>query len=131
VITGDENGFSWTCSVISSILDESVIAQCTKDITDILEMFINQQYSGRSLVFVVFLGHICEKLARDTEHFLHTLDKIMDMDVSIYQYSLVSNSYTHVNPAKILVRRYRLAEVPTGSSSIEDYALGYGSTSHL
>jgi hypothetical protein len=82
VITGDEKGFSWTCSVVSSIMDESVIAQCANVTTDILEMFIHQQYSGRSLVFIMFLGHICEKLARENEHFLHTLDSVMDMDVS-------------------------------------------------
>jgi len=82
VITGDEKGFSWTCSVISSILDESIVTQCAEDTTEILEMFIHQQCSGRVLVFIMFLGHICEKPARENEYFLHTLDTVMDMDVS-------------------------------------------------
>jgi len=88
VITGDEKGFSWTCSIISSTLEESAMALCTQDSTDILEMFNHQRYSGRSLVFIMFLGHICESLARKNEHFLHTLDTVMDMDVSFNNLAL-------------------------------------------
>lgn len=114
VITGDEMGFSWTCSVVTSILDESVIAQCSQDTTHILETFIHQQYSGRSLVFIMFLGHICEKFARENEHFLHSLDVVMDMDVSLYL--LISNSHAHIILAKSVVKRHRMAKVPTSTS---------------
>lgn len=86
VITGDDKGFSWTCSVISSILEESTVAQCAEDTTDLLEMFKHQQYSGRTLVFIMFLGYICESLAHKNEQFLHTLDKVMDMDVGFHSH---------------------------------------------
>jgi hypothetical protein len=99
VITGDEKGLSWTCSVISSILEEPVIALCAEDSTDVLEMFKHQQYSGRSLVFIMFLGYICESLAQKNEHFLHTLDTVMDMDVG-FPDADDSKSFCLLQPSK-------------------------------
>jgi len=82
VITGDDKGFSWNCSVVSSIMDENLIDQCATTATKILQMFKHQQRSGRSLVFFMFLGHICVELAHQNEDFIKILGKAMDMEVS-------------------------------------------------
>jgi hypothetical protein len=82
VITGDRMGRSWTCSIISELIDETAVAGYTREITEILQMFIHQQYAGRVLSFLLLLGYLCESLSRECEEFTVELDDIMGMDVS-------------------------------------------------
>jgi len=83
VITGDRMGRCWTCSIVSEVIDEKVIAGYVDKITDILQMFIHQQYVGRVLCFLLLLGYMCESLSKECERFAEELDKIMGMDVSV------------------------------------------------
>lgn len=82
VITGDRMGRCWTCSIISEVIDETDLAGYAKEIQNILQMFIHQQYTGRVLSFILLLGYLCESLAKECENFTGELDKIMGMNVS-------------------------------------------------
>jgi hypothetical protein len=83
VITGDPSGYLWICSVWSSVSNtESITPVIEKVLPGILEKFIHQQGSGRCLVFLVLLGHLCEKLAAEYENILKRLDRIMEIGVS-------------------------------------------------
>jgi hypothetical protein len=80
VITSDRMGRCWTCSIISESIDEEAVAGYVYEIADILQMFIHQSYSGRSLCFLLLLGYLCESLSKECEKFTEELD-ITDMDV--------------------------------------------------
>jgi hypothetical protein len=83
VITGDPSGYLWICSIWSSLTDSESIALPTRSLRKILERFIHQQACGRSLVFLVLLGHLCEKLAGEYELILSRLDIIVGLGVSL------------------------------------------------
>ncbi|TAQ88865.1 hypothetical protein B7494_g2796 [Chlorociboria aeruginascens] len=82
VISGDKNGFGWTFSIISALFDHPTVSNHCKEAASIIGMFIHQQSTGRSLVFLIFLGYICEKLADQSEKFLHDWEHGMGIDVS-------------------------------------------------
>jgi hypothetical protein len=86
VITGDTMGRYWTCCMVSDLLDEPAVAKYVEEINGILQMFIHQQYTGRTLVFMLLLGYFCESLSRECENFMGELDKIMGMDVSLLNF---------------------------------------------
>lgn len=81
VITGDPMGRSWTCTIISDVIDEKAVARYMEEIKDILQMFIHQQYTGRVLSFLLILGYLCESLSKECEDFTKELEDIMGMDV--------------------------------------------------
>lgn len=82
VFTGDRMGRCWTCTILSEVIDEEAAQGYTKEINDILQMFIHQQYTGRILSFILLLGYLCESLSKECEKFTVELDKIMGIDVS-------------------------------------------------
>jgi len=47
----------------------------------VLQRFVNQQASGRCLVFLILLGHLSEKLAEEYEAILKRLDTIVELGV--------------------------------------------------
>jgi hypothetical protein len=67
VITSDIMGRYWTCSIVSELVDEQAVAKYTDEIKDILQMFIYQQITGRALMFLMLLGHLCESLSKECE----------------------------------------------------------------
>ncbi|KAK4183825.1 hypothetical protein QBC35DRAFT_83621 [Podospora australis] len=80
VITGDLDGHLWICSIWSPVTDTASIANLGNGVVrDILARFIHQPSSGRCLVFLTFLGHLCEKLAGDYNKLLARLDDIMEI----------------------------------------------------
>lgn len=83
VITGDEKGRNWTCSIICELFNEEDVANYASEVSHILQMFIHQQYTGRVLVFLLLLGYICERLAEECDRFMNELDGVMGMHVSI------------------------------------------------
>ncbi|KAK4445501.1 hypothetical protein QBC34DRAFT_472436 [Podospora aff. communis PSN243] len=82
VMTGDWGRY-WTCTVISELVDGSLAQKYAAEARDILQMFVNQQYTGRVLVFLVLLGYLCESLAAECEKFLDELERIMEMDAMV------------------------------------------------
>ncbi|KAH8748551.1 hypothetical protein F5882DRAFT_311324, partial [Hyaloscypha sp. PMI_1271] len=80
VFTGDRMGRCWTCTILSEVIDEEAAQGYTKEINDILQMFIHQQYTGRILSFILLLGYLCESLSKECEKFTVELDKIMGID---------------------------------------------------
>jgi len=82
VITGDPSGYLWICSVWSPVSDTDAITPVIRKVLPkILSKFIHQQGSARCLVFLVLLGHVCEKLAIEYDKILRRLDKIMEIGV--------------------------------------------------
>ena len=92
VFTGDPSGYLWICSVMSPVTDSKSIGKVITDhkggIPKILRKFIHQQGSGRCLVFLLLLGHVCEKLAGEYTLLLKRLDDIMDIGVCFPIWSL-------------------------------------------
>ena len=83
VISGDQQGYLWNCSVWSSVTDaEGVAEQPIKAAEKVLHHFINRQGSARCLVFLVFLGHLCEQVAFHYDEVLGRLDDILGLGVS-------------------------------------------------
>ncbi|KAM7213096.1 hypothetical protein V8F06_011519 [Rhypophila decipiens] len=83
VLTGDNQGYMWMCSILSPTVDSKSVARAVcddgKGIPRLLRKFIHQQGSARCLVFLLLLGHVCEKLASGYNLLLKRLDDIMEI----------------------------------------------------
>ncbi|KAJ9161715.1 hypothetical protein NKR19_g1936 [Coniochaeta hoffmannii] len=77
VISGDQTGRSWTCSIVCELFDEDEVAKYAGEVSHTLQMFIHQQATGRQLAFLLLLGYLCERLAEECECFMQALDGIM------------------------------------------------------
>jgi len=87
VITGDPSGYLWICSMWSPVSDtDSITPVIRKVLPKILGKFIHQQGSARCLVFLVLLGHLCEKLAVEYAKIVRRLDKIMEIGVCTFPF---------------------------------------------
>ena len=82
VITGDAHGYNWICTIWSSLTDFKSIKNSVERLPEILQLFIHQQASGRCLVFLIILEHICEKLASEYSRILEHLDSVVELEVS-------------------------------------------------
>jgi hypothetical protein len=81
VITGDPSGYFWICSIWSSLTEHESLSLLTQFLPRVLQRFVNQQASGRCLVFLILLGHLSEKLAEEYEAILKRLDTIVELGV--------------------------------------------------
>ena len=81
VITGDQFGHAWICSIWSSINKSTAVASSVDQIREVLHRFIHLQASGRSLAFLVLLGDLCEKLAGEYANIIEELDAVMKVNV--------------------------------------------------
>jgi hypothetical protein len=81
VITGDSHGYYWICSMWSSLTNYSSISTPIDSLPRVLQLFIHQQACGRCLVFLVLLGHLCEKLAGEYEIIISRLDTVVELGV--------------------------------------------------
>jgi len=81
-ITGDERGRSWTCSVICELFDEADMARYTTEAMGILQLFLHQQHTGRCLVFLLFLGYMCDRMAEECDRFTVELRALVNLSVS-------------------------------------------------
>ena len=81
VITGDSSGYFWICSIWSSLTDHEPVSVLIRSLPQVLQRFINQQVSGRCLVFLILLGHFSEKLAEQYDSILKELDGIVELGV--------------------------------------------------
>ncbi|KAE9369730.1 hypothetical protein N431DRAFT_345331 [Stipitochalara longipes BDJ] len=79
VITGDPSGYFWICSIWSSLTEHESVSVLIQSLPQVLQSFINQQVSGRCLVFLILLGHFSEKLAEEYESILKRLDTIVEL----------------------------------------------------
>ncbi|PVH79529.1 hypothetical protein DL98DRAFT_655454 [Cadophora sp. DSE1049] len=79
VITGDPAGYLWSCSIWSSLTDSESITPPIHALPGVLQKFIHQQACGRCLVFLILLGHLCEKLTGEYEMILSRLDVIVGL----------------------------------------------------
>jgi hypothetical protein len=82
VITGDVNGYNWICSIWSSLTDSKMVKEDIDRLPRILHLFIHRQATGRCLVFLIILGHICGKLATEYTGILKHLDSAVELGVS-------------------------------------------------
>jgi hypothetical protein len=82
VITGDSSGHNWICSVWTSLAGSQTIKESMERLLRILHLFIHKQTTGRCLVFLLILGHICEKLAVEYTSILEYLDSVVQLGVS-------------------------------------------------
>ncbi|PVH73830.1 hypothetical protein DL98DRAFT_430572, partial [Cadophora sp. DSE1049] len=96
VISGDKAGRWWTCSVISSVLPEAVMRQAMEDSTTTLTEFIHQPSSGRCLVFLSFLGALCEHLSLEYERILDELTRAINLGREVLKKGL---DWTHAEDA--------------------------------
>lgn len=81
VISGDKSGRWWICSFISSTFPEDVMRTTMDDARDTMTKFVHQPSSGRCLVFLAFLGALCENLALEYEHILDELTRAINLGV--------------------------------------------------
>lgn len=79
VITGDPSGYLWICSIWSSLTTADSISGPIHSLPSVLQRFIHQQACGRCLVFLILVGHLCEKLAGEYEMILSRLDVIVGL----------------------------------------------------
>ncbi|KAH8205701.1 hypothetical protein TruAng_000195 [Truncatella angustata] len=80
VFTGDSLGHLWICSMWSSLVEPDALrAVVAGDIRRVQQIFIHQQSTGRCLVFLILLGHICENLAVEYERILKRLGLVVGL----------------------------------------------------
>ncbi|KAF7502814.1 hypothetical protein GJ744_005027 [Endocarpon pusillum] len=82
VITGDSQGFLWTCSVWSSLIKDSDLNVST--MVQDLRLFKHQQSTGRSLAFLSILGTMCEKLSAELELTLKGCDEYVKLGQKVF-----------------------------------------------
>ncbi|KAH9217918.1 hypothetical protein DL95DRAFT_89415 [Leptodontidium sp. 2 PMI_412] len=100
VITGDPAGHLWICSIWSSLTDAESITPPIHVLPSILQRFIHQQACGRCLVFLILLGHLCEKLAGEYEMILSRLDIIVGLGEKVLLEGLEWGTSEAVNRLK-------------------------------
>jgi len=81
VITGDQHGYFWICSAWSSLTTDELLSKEISKLPKLLQTFLYQQASGRNLVFLIFLGHLCEKLSGKYDEVLKELDQFVGLGV--------------------------------------------------
>lgn len=81
VITGDAQGYHWICSLWSPLTNAKSIQKKVDGLPRVLQHFIHQQATGRCLVFLIMLGHICGKLATEYNGILEHLDTVAELEV--------------------------------------------------
>ncbi|KAM0809294.1 hypothetical protein AB5N19_09637 [Seiridium cardinale] len=80
VVTGDSFGHLWICSLWSSLTNSDTARSVVEGaVRRVQQKFIHQQNTGRCLVFLVLLGHLCEKLADEYENILERLDAVVGL----------------------------------------------------
>lgn len=82
VITGDPQGYLWTCSIWSLLIDSREMPQLLRKVESILGLFKHQQSSDRSLAFLFLLGIIVEKLSLQVEGMMKSLENYVELGVS-------------------------------------------------
>lgn len=82
VMTGDSQGFFWLCSIWSSLTKHKNLVVPVNSLPAVMQSFIHQQASGRCLVFLILLGHLCERLAKEHEKMLAQLNTVVDLGAS-------------------------------------------------
>jgi hypothetical protein len=82
VITGDQHGYFWICSAWSSLTSDENLSKVLAKVPTILQTFLYQQASGRNLIFLILLGHLCEKLNESYLEVLDDLGKFVGLGVS-------------------------------------------------
>lgn len=82
VVTGVSQGFFWLCTIWSPLTKYKHLEVPVNSLSAILQSFIHQQASGRCLVFLILLGHLCERLANEHERMLEQLNTVVDLGVS-------------------------------------------------
>jgi hypothetical protein len=83
VISGELTGHLWICSLYSCLVEaEDLQTIIERNVRRTLQRFLHLQGVGRCLVFLVLLGHLCQKLAKEYEAILDQLDTIVGLGVS-------------------------------------------------
>lgn len=82
VITGDQHGCFWTCSVWSSLTTDESLSSDLQKLPSMLQTFLHQQASGRNLTFLILLGNLCERLAKQYGEVLSQVNRDVVFGVS-------------------------------------------------
>ena len=93
VITGDERGRSWTCTILCELFSEKDVLWYASDMSYTLQTFIHQQYAGRHLAFLLVLGYMREKPVNECDCFMTELDGIMNLNVSLISFIFVPSLF--------------------------------------
>jgi hypothetical protein len=89
VISGDIAGNWWTCSVVSTILSETAMSALIEPTILTLNQFVHQPASGRCLIFLSFLGALCESISAEYEGILSELTDAIKLGVCFCTSSLI------------------------------------------
>ncbi|KAH8597407.1 hypothetical protein B0O99DRAFT_76478 [Bisporella sp. PMI_857] len=79
VISGDVSGNWWTCSIISPVLSETTMMDRIDPIMINLQCFVHQPSTGRCLIFLAFLGIICESLSKEYDAILDEMNRAIKL----------------------------------------------------
>ncbi|KAK0744618.1 hypothetical protein B0T21DRAFT_282031, partial [Apiosordaria backusii] len=80
VFTGHPSGRLWICSVISPSVQRHLLDSLISNYArPILDRFVHQPSTARCLIFLMFLGYLCENLALEYEKLLAQLDNIIEI----------------------------------------------------
>lgn len=81
-ITSDTVGTFWTCSVLTSSISVEAMSAFAEDLVTPLGTFLHQRSTGRQLIFLSLLGHLCENVAKGYDEILRKVDDAVGNTVS-------------------------------------------------
>jgi hypothetical protein len=126
-ITGDQHGYFWICSAWSTLTTDKDFSKELEKLPRMLKIFLYQQASGRNLVFLLLLGHLCEKLQEKYKAVLWDLDQFVGLGV-ITLLLLPNTSTNFLDTAKSYDSRTRLEDRHGRPTRL--YVLGSRGTPH-
>ncbi len=72
------------CSVLSRVVSEATHLSLEKSALEISNAFIHQPHSSRCLIFIIYLGAICDGIASQYERILKCLDEPLGLGVCLH-----------------------------------------------
>ena len=70
------------CTIVSELIDDKKMGHIVIAARKLWQKFIHQPQTARCLVFLLILGEICQKLARDYKEAIKVLKSVLKLDVS-------------------------------------------------
>lgn len=71
------------CSVLSRVVTEATHLSLEKSALEISNAFIHQPHSSRCLIFIIYLGAVCDGIASQYERILQCLDEPLGLGVRL------------------------------------------------
>ncbi|KAL2067648.1 hypothetical protein VTL71DRAFT_15744 [Oculimacula yallundae] len=80
VISTNEFGDFSKCSIISELISEEILLKLKKEVPIVWQCFIHQPQTGRCLVFLLMLGHLCQAITSEHQQAIEYLSSIINIE---------------------------------------------------